>query len=257
MARLEGFDYSHPVRLHRFASQGQPLEMAYMDIAPVAAANGRTALLLHGKNFCAATWRSAIAALSRAGYRVVAVDQLGFCKSSKPRAYQFSLAQLAANTRGLLAAMGIDRSAVIGHSMGGMLAARYALQYPEATEHLAMVNPIGLEDWKAKGVPWRDVDDWLATERKTTRASIREYQRTVYFGGDWKPTYDRWVDMLAGMYAGPGSEQVAWNQALASDMVFNQPVVHEFGALRVPTTLLIGQQDRTAIGRDRAPDALK
>lgn len=119
------------------------------------------------------------------------------------------------------------------------------------------MNPIGLEDWKAKGVPWRDVDDWFAGERKTTRAGIREYQRTFYFKGDWKPGYDRWVDMLAGMYAGPGGEQVAWNQALASDMVFNQPVVHEFGAIGVPTTLLIGQKDRTAIGRDRAPEALK
>src|SRR5690606_6035414 len=73
----------------------------------------------------------------------------------------------------------------------------------------------------------------------------------------WKPEYTRWVEMLAGMYAGPGKEAVAWNQALASDMVFNQPVVHEFGDIRVPTTLLIGQKDRTAIGRDRAPEPLK
>src|SRR3546814_7947853 len=51
--------------------------------------------------------------------------------------------------------------------MGGMLAARYALQYPLATGHLVLVNPIGLEDWRAEGVPWRNVDAWYAGQLKT------------------------------------------------------------------------------------------
>ena len=46
---------------------------------------------------------------------------------------------------------------------------------------------------------------------------------------------------------------MAWSQALTSDMVFTQPVVHEFPKIAVPTTLLIGQKDRTAIGKDLAP----
>lgn len=255
--RLEGFDYPHPVREHRLASQGQSLAMAYMDVAPATAPSGRTVVLLHGKNFCAATWESAITALAGAGFRVIAPDQVGFCKSEKPAHYQFSFAQLAANTRGLLESLDIRQAVVVGHSMGGMLAARYALQYPDAVEHLVLVNPIGLEDWKAAGVPWRDVDAWDASEPATAFDSIKAYQREVYYGGDWRPAYDRWVGMLAGMYAGPGGDRVAWNQALASDMVFNQPVVHEFGAIRVPTTLLIGQRDRTAFGRDRAPPDLK
>lgn len=256
-ARLEGFDYGYPLREYAFHSQGQSLVMAYLDIAPRGRANGKTVVLMHGKNFCAATWTAQIEPLANAGYRVIAPDQIGFCKSSKPAMYQFSFAQLAANTRGLLDSLGIAQAAVIGHSMGGMLAARYALQYPQATERLLLVNPIGLEDWKAKGVPWVDVDALYAGELKTTHQSIRDYQMRVYYNGQWQPAYARWVDMLGGMYAGPGRERVAWNQALASDMVFNQPVVHEFGNIAVPTTLLIGQLDKTAIGRDRAPEALK
>ena len=255
--RLQGFDYGFPVREHTLQSQGQSLEMAYLDIAPTGPANGRSVVLMHGKNFCAGTWKSQIDALAGAGYRVIAPDQVGFCKSSKPAMYQFSFAQLAANTRALLASLGIERSAVVGHSMGGMLAARYALQYPAQTEQLLLVNPIGLEDWKAKGVPWVDVDALYAGELRTSFDSIRAYQRDIYYNGQWKPEYERWVAMLGGMYAGPDRERVAWNQALTSDMVFNQPVVHEFGDIRVPTTLFIGQLDRTAIGRDRAPEALK
>lgn len=254
--QLQGFDYAFPVRTFDFRSQGQSLQMAYLDVAPTGTANGRTVLLLHGKNFCAGTWESTIRALVADGYRVVAPDQVGFCKSSKPMGYQFSFAQLAANTRALLASLDIPRSVVVGHSMGGMLATRYALQHADATEQLMLVNPIGLEDAKTLGGRWQDVDGWYAAELKTSHDSIRDYQRTVYYGGDWKPDYERWVDMLGGMYAGPDRERVAWNQALASDMVYNQPVLYEFGHVRVPTTLFIGQKDRTAFGKALAPKAI-
>ncbi|RUP15251.1 MAG: alpha/beta hydrolase, partial [Methylobacterium sp.] len=93
---LEGFAYPFPVERFLFTSQRQPLQMAYLDVRP-ATPNGRTAVLLHGKNFCAATWESQIRALSAAGYRVIAPDQIGFCKSSKPAAYQFTFRQLAEN----------------------------------------------------------------------------------------------------------------------------------------------------------------
>ncbi|WP_232310296.1 alpha/beta fold hydrolase [Pseudoxanthomonas mexicana] len=250
-ARLEGFDYPRPVQTFAFTSQAQPLEMAYLDVAP-AKPNGRTVVLLHGKNFCAATWESAIEALAGAGFRVVVPDQIGFCKSSKPQRYQYSFGQLAANTRALLVRLDIDRAVIVGHSMGGMLATRYALQYPASTERMVLVNPIGLEDWKAEGVPWRSIDAWYERELKTSFDSIRDYQRTVYYSGDWKPAYEQWVGMLGGMYAGDGREAVAWSQALTSDMVFNQPVVYEFPRIAAPTTLFIGLKDRTAIGKDLA-----
>jgi pimeloyl-ACP methyl ester carboxylesterase len=253
---LQGFDYPYPVAYREFRSQGEAVHMAYLDVRP-AKPNGRSVVLLHGKNFCAATWESAIAALSQAGYRVIAPDQIGFCKSSKPEHHQYSLHELAADTQALLTSLGIERAAIVGHSMGGMLAVRYALMYPQATERLVLVNPIGLEDWKALGVPWRSVDEAYARELKTSSATIKQYQQSVYYSGQWKPEYDRWVGMLAGLYAGPGRERVAWNQALTSEMVFTQPVVHEFSQLRVPTTLFIGQRDRTAINRDLADDALK
>lgn len=72
-AELEGFDYPHPVQRHAFESQGQTLSMAYMDVRP-AQPNGRTVVLLHGKNYCAATWEHTIDTLRDAGYRVIAPD---------------------------------------------------------------------------------------------------------------------------------------------------------------------------------------
>lgn len=252
-AQLEGFDYPHPLQRFEIQSQGQSLSMGYMDVRPQGQANGRTVVLLHGKNFCGATWEATIAVLAAEGYRVVAPDQVGFCSSSKPVGYQFSLGQLAANTHALLRSLDVEEAVVAGHSMGGMLAARYALQYPDAVGQLVLVNPIGLEDWQAEGVPYATIDRLYQGELKTGFDRIKAYQQRFYYGGEWKPEYDRWVSMLAGMYAGPGRERVAMNQAQTSEMIFAQPVVHEFGDVAVPTLLLIGGQDRTAPGANRAP----
>jgi pimeloyl-ACP methyl ester carboxylesterase len=124
---LQGFVYPWPVRDYAFASQGEAMTMRYMDVAPTMAPNGATAVLLHGKNFCAATWEATIRALSEQGYRVIAPDQIGFCKSSKPARYQYSFQALAENTHALLESLGVGKIILIGHSTGGMLAARYAL----------------------------------------------------------------------------------------------------------------------------------
>ena len=254
---LQGFEYPYPLHRFEFNSQGQPVQMGYMDIPPSGQANGRTAVLMHGKNFCAATWGDSIKALSAAGYRVVAADQIGFCTSSKPEHYQYSFQQLADNTHALLTSLGIGKASVIGHSTGGMLATRYALMYAPETEKLVLVNPIGLEDWKALGVPWRTVDQWYERELKLSAEGIRKYEQSTYYGGRWKPEYDRWVDMLAGLNKGPGHKRVAWNSALIYDMIFTQPVFYELPALKVPTVLLIGDADTTAIGSDIASPEVK
>ena len=254
---LQGFSYPHPIQHYKFTSQGEQLQMAYLDVAPTAKANGKTAVLMHGKNFCGATWDSQITALRGAGYRVIAPDQIGFCASSKPAHYQYTFQQLAANTAGLLKQAGVERAVLVAHSTGGMLATRYALMYPQAVSQLVMVNPIGLEDWKALGVPYRTVDQWNERELKLTADSVRSYEKATYYGGRWKPEYERWVDMLAGLNQGPGKQLVAWNSALIYDMIFTQPVIHEFPKLAVPTVLMIGDADTTAIGSDIAPPEVK
>ena len=250
---LQGFAYPFPVQRYRFTSQGVAMEMAFMDVAPTGPANGRTAVLLHGKNFCAATWEDTIRVLAGAGYRVIAPDQIGFCASTKPAHYQYSFQQLAANTKALLDSLGIAQAVVVGHSTGGMLGVRYALMYPQATVQLVLVDPIGLEDWKAKGVPSIGVDGWFKRELATDADKIRAYERSTYYAGTWKPDYEKWVQMLAGLNRGPGHELVAWNSALLYDMIYTQPVVYEFADLRVPVLLMVGDKDTTAIGKDLAP----
>lgn len=253
---LQGFDYPYPVKRHGFSSQEVDVEMAYLDVRPETA-NGHTVVLLHGKNFCAATWAATIDALLKAGFRVVAPDQIGFCKSTKPHGYQYSLHQLAANTHALLRSLDVEKATVIGHSMGGMLAFRYALMYPAATEKLITVNPIGLEDWKAKGVPWQPIETAFENGLGTSFEGIKAYQLKHYYANGWRSEYDKWVEMQAGMYREAEAARVnAWAQAKTSDMIFTQPVVYEFPEIAVPSVLMIGMLDTTAPGANRASETV-
>lgn len=255
-SELEGFDYPLPVQRFRFESQRQSVQMAYLDAQPEQF-NGRTVVLLHGKNFCAATWEGTLRFLQARGFRVIVPDQIGFCKSSKPAAYQYSFQQLAHNTHALLGALGVKRFIVIGHSTGGMLATRMALMFPQQVEQLVMINPIGLEDWKAEGVPAQSIDQWYAREKQASAERMRNYQRQTYYANEWRPEYERWIQMLDGMLRGPGRDLVAWHSALTYDMIFTQPVLYEFEKLTMPTLLLIGEKDNTAIGKDIAPPEVK
>ena len=184
-------------------------------------------------------------------------DQIGFCSSTKPENYQYSFQQLATNTRALLEKLKVGNVIVVGHSTGGMLATRYALMFADQVDSLVLVNPIGLEDWKALGVPYRTVDQWYQRELKLTADSVRAYEAKTYYVGRWQDQYERWVDMLAGLNQGPGKRLVAWNSALLYDMIFTQPVVYEFRDLKVPTLLIVGTADTTAIGSDLASEEVR
>lgn len=248
---MENYQYPHPVSYFPLRIEGQDLRMAYMDVPTTAITPLGTVVLFHGKNFFGAYWKNTIAALTNAGFRVIVPDQIGFGKSSKPDIH-YSFHLLAKNTRDLLTSRAVTRAAVVGHSMGGMVATRFALMYPDVSTHLVLENPIGLEDYKEKApyVPTERLYQGLLTQ---TVDALRGYQKRYYV--TWKPEYEEYVQVQARWMLGGEYPRLAWNAALTTQMIYEQPVSHEFGLLKVPTLLVLGQADRTAIGKDRvAPD---
>lgn len=244
---LKNYKYPYPLHFIHLSVQQQELKMGYMDIKPDNY-NGENIMLLHGKNFNGAYWKATIAALTKQGFRVIVPDQIGFGKSDKPLRFQYTFQQLAENTKRILDTLGIQKTAVLGHSMGGMLATRFTLMYPETVEKLILENPIGLEDWKLK-VPYKSIDWWYKNELNQNYEKIKKYQMESYYDGKWKPEYDEWVNLLAGWTLNPDFKRYAWNAALTYDMVFTQPVVYEFPNIKCPTLLIIGTRDRTALGK--------
>lgn len=249
---MEDYPYPYPVSFLPLTIEGQELRMAYMDVAAQGKPNGKTVVLLHGKNFFGAYWSETIKVLSRNGYRVVVPDQIGFGKSSRPDIH-YSFHLLAANTRKLLDSLGIREATVMGHSMGGMLATRFVLMYPERVTALVMENPIGLEDYRLL-VPWVPVEEAYRAELATSEETIRKYLRSYFV--NWKPEYEEYGDVQVRMRMSGEFPRQALASALTYQMIYEQPVSYEFPNVRARTLLLIGQSDRTVVGKARVPKEL-
>ncbi|MGN7203366.1 alpha/beta fold hydrolase [Pedobacter sp. SAFR-022] len=244
--KLENVNYAHPVKFFPISTEGQQLKMAYMDVQPTKNANGRTVVLFHGKNFAGYYWTDVIKTLTTNGYRVVVPDQIGFGKSSKAYIH-YSFHQLASWSKALLESLNISKSVILGHSMGGMLATRYALMFPERTEKLLLEDPIGLEDYRTF-IPYTNTEKQYQTELKATPESVRKYYQGSYFT-KWKPEYDELVRIAGGVSYSKEFPRYAKVAAMTYTMIFEQPVVYEFKNLKVPTVLFIGLEDNTIVGK--------
>ncbi len=254
-AELTQFNYPFPVSFYSFRAQNQDLKMAYMDVAPNKGSD-KVIVLFHGKNFSGYYFEDMAKVLVGKGYRVIMIDQIGFGKSTKPEMFQYSLHALASYSKLLLDNLKITKFQLLGHSMGGMLAVRYALMYPENITKLFLIDPLGLEDWKTL-TTYKSVDQLYAQELTGNIDKVKKYQLEYYYDGKWKPEYDKFLVPAQGWFEGPDSARLAWTSALTSEAIFTQPVYYEFKNLKVPTVLVIGTKDKTAIGKAWAPEENK
>ncbi|HEY7933131.1 MAG TPA: alpha/beta fold hydrolase [Solirubrobacteraceae bacterium] len=108
------------------------------------AGEGPAVVLIHGMLNSSRHWE-AVALELAAHYTVVAPDLIGHGDSAMPRG-DYSLGAHAASIRDLLAAIGIDRASIVGHSLGGGVAMQFFYQFPQRVERLVLVSSGGLGD---------------------------------------------------------------------------------------------------------------
>lgn len=248
-AAMQGWAYPYPVQMYQFEHDGRLLRMAYMDTQPIKP-NGQTVILFHGKNFGADYWFNTLQALSAKGYRVIAPDQVGFGKSSKPEIrYTFGL--LADNTARLLDHLKVGWVAIVGNSMGGMLGVHFALRHPQRVTALVLENPLGLENYATSIAP-QDTANLLQLEMAQTTTSYRAFIKT-YFNDNYRPEFERFVEQFARAQLSSEYPRFAHVSALTYQMIHDGSVYNALPKLTVPTLLPIGQLDRTVFGRRFAP----
>lgn len=246
--RLSAWPYPYPTKEFKTSLQGVPASMVYMDVAARGKQKG-VVLLFHGKNFSSDYWAPTIAGLTQAGYRVIAPDQIGFGKSSKPNvSYHFD--DLAANTKALLKSLGINQVSVIANSMGGMVGIRFARLYPQTVQKLVLENPLGLEDY-SKDIPPQQNDNLLKLEMAQTETSYRRFLQSYF--PNWQPAYEKFVEVYVRVQKGPDYPAYAMTSVLTYQMIAEKPVVNDLPELKMPVLLVIGQKDRTVFGRRFAP----
>lgn len=251
---LSNAQVEYPATSHNFSLsiEGQTVNMSYMDIRPEKG-TGKNILLLHGKNFNGYYWKNVLPFFTKLGYRVIIPDQVGWGKSDHPDIH-YSFHLLADNTKLLLDSLGVKQTIVLGHSMGGMLATRFTLMFPRMVQKLILENPIGLEDYKTF-VPYQSFEKLFAKEKKATYESYKKYQQSYY--PEWKPEYEQYVQAQAADLNSPQFDSIARANALTYLMIYEQPVVYEFDRINVPTLLIIGQADRTVVGKDQLDETGK
>ena len=249
---LEEYEYPHTVEFLPITSDLQPLKMAYMDIPPDKEPNGKTVVLFHGKAFGCYYFRNVIEALTGAGYRGVAPDQIGWGKSPKPDIH-YSFQLLAANTAALLDHLGITDVAVLGHSTAGMTATRFALTYPDRVTHLVLEDPLGLADYRT-GIPPQSEETLYDHEiHWTDPAVIRGYVKGYFVHPEpkiWEPL----ADVLVRVTLSPDYHRWARSAALTFQMIYQQPVRYEYQRLAPAVLLITGADDHTVpLGQYASP----
>jgi pimeloyl-ACP methyl ester carboxylesterase len=238
--------YPHPVAYLPLTLYGQDMRMAYMDVAPAGQPNGRTVVLFHGMNFGGFYFSGPIEVLRKEGFRVVVPDQIGFGRSSKP-IIPYNFHDMALNSRKLLQSLGVAKVTVIGHSMGGMLAARFSASFPDITERTVIYDPIGLTDPRYER-PWRSADDaYKATMAQTNDqrwqgfyANIRRYFPSP---GAWKPEYEQYVRILYAPTLGGDWPRLAMVRSIYQQILYLDPVVYDWAKIKDKTLVIGGEKD--------------
>ena len=251
---LEGWPYPSPVSFLTLVVDGQPCRMAFMDVAPMGMANGRTAVLMHGKNFSSDYWTDVIADLAAPGNRVVVPDQIGFNKSCKPD-FAYSFDASAGHTLALLDRIGVlGPIDLIGHSTGGMLAVRFALLHPDRVRKLVLEDPIGLEDYGTR-IPPQTTETLATAERRQTAELYRAFI-SRYFVSYPKDKQEVFVDQRMRIARSGEFERWALSAAETYQMIYRQPVRSEYKFLAMPVLIVVGDEDRTVVMKNFGDPAL-
>lgn len=204
-------------------------------------------VMLHGGGPGASSWSNFGSALPRfaASYRTLAVDQPGFGGSDKPPVegnyYRFAADHVAA----LLDELGIDRVHLLGNSLGGGTAMRFALTHPDRVGRLVLMGPGGLSLNLFHADPTEGVQRLMEFGADPTRDRLRAFISTMVVNQDL--VTDELVEERFAAATAPGAQDAMrsmgmsfWNPETAEDGM----LWREAHRLRRPTLLTWGREDR-------------
>ncbi len=238
---MEEIEYPFPVDYLNLRLYGEDVRVAYMDVAPTGSPNGRTVVLLHGGSYYSLYWGPQIEALTEAGFRVIAKDRIGWGKSSKAiLPYSWNLH--ASNTAALLDHLGVEEAAVVGHSMGGIEATRFAYLYPDRATHLVMVNPVGLTDNRpGRGFQPASMEvnvepDLQAAYESDVATDLRRYV-------EWKPDFLEHLRIRHGVRLSGEWPRLALARQLSGNLRGIDSMVTDWPHIGTKAMMLGGEED--------------
>ncbi len=207
--------------------------------------DGEPLILLHGGGACIEVWSFNIHALAK-HYRVYAFDMVGTGLSDKPIA-TYSLDYQAKFLQDFMDALNISRATLIGNSMGGAVALKFALEFPEKIDKLVLVSSLGL------GREINFFERLLATfpaianlAQPSRKGAELVLSSCVY---DAKSVPEEWIELSYQFFKLPGKKQAIISLVKTNfnfwglrNEVF-EPIVKQLARIVAPTLIFWGKQD--------------
>jgi pimeloyl-ACP methyl ester carboxylesterase len=196
----------------------------------IRAGSGAPVLFIHGVGMSAAIWQPQIA-LMQDRFDLIAIDMLGHGVSPLPP-QNAALADFADQAIRLLDHLGLDRVAVVGHSMGALVALEAANRKPERVERIACIGV---------AYPMKVSEAFLEAARKNEQAAfdmetIWGHAPQVPFGGNPNPGMWMYGDALARLARlAPG--------VLYSDLKACNDYASDFASVKCPVLFILGRRD--------------
>jgi pimeloyl-ACP methyl ester carboxylesterase len=217
------------------APQAPPLKEAVVfgqKIQYVDAGSGPVVVLLHGLGGNSSNWAFNIAALSQK-YRVIAPDQIGFGRSDKPL-INYRVGTYADFLDKFLEGLNVERASLVGNSLGGWIAALYALKYPKRVERLVLADAAGF-------APPKEYDlSTLSGLNPSTREQARYLAGLVFFNPLFKTDAAVDATLAARISAGDGYTI----QSLVESIYRNEDVLDgKLSGVKQPTLVIWGKDD--------------
>src|SRR5678816_1466979 len=201
-------------------------------------------VLIHGFASSTLVWSKVFLKLSEAGYRVIAVDMLGYGYSAKPRNGEYTIAGQAKLLTRLLEALGIPHAIFVGSSYGGAVAAKCALDYPDRVEKLILVGavnnnrPLAFKLMRFFGSPV--LGDVVSPLLIGSRRLLRRRMKSVYDRHAWEMD-ERRVDARHLPLRAARTHRAIINTVRRWDA---ERISRDAHLITQPTLLLWGENDR-------------
>jgi len=198
----------------------------------VEAGSGPVVVLLHGLGGNSTNWAFNTPALAQK-FRVVVPDQIGFGQSDKPL-INYRVGTYVDFLDKFLSELRVERATLVGNSMGGWVAASYALKHPAKVERLVLVDAAGF-------APPKDFDlNALAGLNPSTRDEMKRLANLVFFNPMFKS--DMAVDLLLAQRVSAGDGYTI--QRLVESIHHGEDMLDgKLSAIKQPVLLVWGRED--------------
>jgi len=158
-------------------------ELAYVELNPDGE---QTIIFIHGLGSYLKFWRYQLDHFAAKGYRVLAIDMIGYGRSDKPASFPYTMEAMGDVVKLFIEKTDTYKPILVGHSMGGQTALSFAIRYPEVARGLVLTAPAGFEKFSRREKLW--------FEKVFTVNFIKSATEEEIWGSVRRGNFYRWDD---------------------------------------------------------------